>query len=191
MSIYFASSNKNKLKEATKILAKYEIIVESIFLECPEIQSNDLEEISKFSAKFAFKEVRHPVFVEDSGIFIEILNGFPGPYSSYVQKTIGNEGILKLMQKKENRNAIFKSVIAYCEGEDFIKTFIGQTIGIISTEILKGNNGGWGFDPIFLPKEGNNKTYAEMGTEEKNKISHRKKSLEKFGKWFKSRTIIS
>lgn len=187
MKIYFASSNKNKLKEATKILAIYKIKVESILLECPEIQSNDLGEISKFSVKFAFKEIKKPVFVEDSGLFIEILGGFPGPYSSYVYKTIGNEGILKLMKDKTNKNAIFKSVIAYCESEDFIITFIGQTSGTISTKILKGNNGGWGFDPIFLPKEGNNKTYAEMGLEEKNKISHRKKSLEKFGKWFKGR----
>ncbi|MFX1449954.1 MAG: XTP/dITP diphosphatase [Promethearchaeota archaeon] len=185
MKIYFASSNKNKLKEVNSILNAYGVNVEALLLESPEIQSDDPEEIARFSVKFAFNKIKHPVFVEDSGLFIEALNGFPGPYSSYVYKTIGNDGILKLMQNKENRTANFKSIIAYSEATNFIKTFIGQTSGTISTEILKGNNGGWGFDPIFLPEEGNKRTYAEMGIEEKNKISHRKKSLEKFGKWFK------
>ncbi|MFX0135683.1 MAG: non-canonical purine NTP pyrophosphatase, partial [Candidatus Hodarchaeota archaeon] len=138
MKIYFASSNKNKLEEATKILTKYNVIVEPLLLECPEIQSDNLEEIAKFSVKFAFNEVKNPVFVEDSGLFIEVLNGFPGPYSSYVYNTIGNEGILNLMKNEKNRKANFKSIIAYSESKDSILTFIGQTAGIISTKILLG-----------------------------------------------------
>ena len=89
MKIKFASSNKNKILEAEKILSDYGIIVESILMECPEIQSDDIEEVAKYSAEFAFNKIKTPIFVEDSGLFIEGLNGFPGPYSSYVFSTIG------------------------------------------------------------------------------------------------------
>ena len=185
MKIFFASSNKNKIREALTILSKYGVEIEPFLMECPEIQSDDNEEIAKFSAKFAYSEIEKAVFVEDSGLFIENLKGFPGPYSSYIYRTIGNVGILKLMENEKNRNALFKSIIAYCESEKSIFTFTGQTSGKISHKILQGKNGGWGFDPIFIPEKGNNQTYAEMGMEEKNKISHRRKSLEQFGKWLK------
>ncbi|MHA1301846.1 MAG: XTP/dITP diphosphatase [Candidatus Helarchaeota archaeon] len=187
MRIIFASSNKNKIREASGILAEYNIEIQPLIMECPEIQKDDIEDVAKFSVEFAFKKVQSQVIVEDSGLFIESLKGFPGPYSSYVYRTIGNDGILNLMRNQRNRQATFKSVIAYSDSEGSILTFIGETRGKISLEILKGDNGGWGFDPIFIPIEGNDKTYAEMGLKEKNKISHRKRSLEKFGNWFKEK----
>jgi len=189
LNIKFVSSNKNKIREASGILENYNIKVEPLIMECPEIQADDIEEVAKFSAEFAFNKIKNPIIVEDSGLFIEALNGFPGPYSSYVYRTIGNKGILKLMENKENRNAFFKSVIAFISAKDAVLTFIGMTLGKIAFMILKGNNGGWGYDPIFVPIEGKNKTYAEMGMEEKNKISHRKKSLEKFGIWVKENRV--
>jgi len=187
LRIIFASSNKNKIREASGILAEYNIEIQPLIMECPEIQKDDIEDVAKFSVEFAFKKVQSQVIVEDSGLFIESLKGFPGPYSSYVYRTIGNDGILNLMRNQRNRQATFKSVIAYSDSEGSILTFIGETRGKISLEILKGDNGGWGFDPIFIPIEGNDKTYAEMGLKEKNKISHRKRSLEKFGNWFKEK----
>lgn len=186
MEIYFASGNKNKLIEASKILADNDIEIKTLLMESPEIQSDDLEEVAIFSVKYAFKEVQKPVFIEDSGLFIEALNGFPGPYSSYVYRTLGNDGILKLMENEKNRNAVFISAIAYSESDDFILTFKGESYGQISFKILEGDNAAWGYDPIFIPKEGDNRSYAQMGIEEKNKVSHRKKSLEQFGEWFKN-----
>ena len=80
-----------------------------------EIQSDSLKEIAQTAAVNAFKRTKLPIFVEDAGLFIDALNGFPGPYAAYVYKTIHNSGILKLMEKTADRQAKFQSVIAYCD----------------------------------------------------------------------------
>jgi len=180
--IFFATSNKNKYLEAKAILENFNIKVRWLKGKYPEIQAERLEEIAAFTAKWVAEKTNKMVFVEDAGLFIKILNGFPGPYSSYVYRTIGNVGILKLLEGETKREAFFTSVVAYCKPSSEPVTFTGKVHGIISYEI-RGNKG-WGFDPIFIPKEGKGKTYAEMGPENKNKISHRRKALEKFGSWF-------
>ncbi|MEM0203974.1 MAG: XTP/dITP diphosphatase [Archaeoglobaceae archaeon] len=175
----FITSNEGKFREAREIARKFSIEIEWLKMEYEEPQGKDLEEIAVKSAKILSKEIGKPFFIEDSGLFIEALNGFPGPYSSYVFKTIGNRGILKLMEGVENRKAYFKAVVAFCDGRE-IRTFEGVVYGEISTEI-RGEKG-FGFDPIFLY---GNKTFAEMG-EEKNLFSHRRKALEKFFSWAKT-----
>lgn len=145
-----------------------------------EIQSEDLEEIALESMKYLSKELKLPMMIEDSGLFIDCLNGFPGPYSSYIFEKIGNKGILKLMSGEENRRAKFVSVIAYWEPEIEVKIFKGQTQGTISEE--ERGEKGFGFDPIFIPS-GQNKTFGEMDREEKNRFSHRGKALEQFKRW--------
>jgi len=180
--VFFATSNKNKYLEAKAILKSFNVDVEWLKGNYPEIQAENLEEIASFTAKWAAEKTKKAVFVEDAGLFIQALNGFPGPYSSYVYKTLGNRGILKLLDEETHRKAFFISVIAYCEPLSEPITFIGKVNGTIAYEI-RGDKG-WGFDPIFIPVEGEGKTYAEMGPENKNKISHRRKSLEKFGNWF-------
>jgi len=120
-----------------------------------------------------------PCRVEDSGFFVEELNGFPGTYSKYVQETIGNEGILKLLEGKENRNAYFKTVIGYCD-ENGVKLFKGIVRGKVSEEI-RSKGFGFAYDSIFIP-EGEDRTFAEMTAEEKSEISHRKRAFEEFKK---------
>ncbi len=113
------------------------------------------------------------IFIEDSGLFVEALRGFPGVYSAYVSKTIGYKGILRLMKGEENRKAYFKSVVCLkLKGE--IKIFRGKVEGRIA-EKARGR-GGFGYDPIFIP-EGSDKTFAEA-PEIKNRASHRKRALE-------------
>ena len=104
------------------------------------------------------------------------MNGFPGPYSSYVFKTLGNKGIIKLMEGVENRKAYFMAVIAFFDGEK-VWTFKGRVDGEIADEI-RGDKG-FGYDPIFLYGD---KTFAEMG-DEKNEVSHRRRALENFFSW--------
>ncbi len=171
MTIYFVTSNKAKFEEAKKIAEEYSISIEWYNKKYIEIQGNSLEEIAKRSAKMLIGEINGKFFIEDSGLFIEALNGFPGPYSSYVFKTIGNDGILKLMKGVKNRKAYFMAVVAFYDGKD-IKIFKGFVQGEISSE--KRGEKGFGFDPIFLYK---GRTFAEMG-EEKNKVSHRRRALE-------------
>ncbi len=176
MRIRFVTSNRNKFQEAEKIGGAYGIELEWIEREYLEPQGSDLEKVARMSAEMLAEKINPPFFIEDSGLFIDALNGFPGVYSSYVFKTIGNMGILKLMEGVERREASFVCVVAYHDGEQ-VKTFRGVVKGSISSEI-RGDYG-FGYDPIF---EVNGRTFAEMG-EEKNMHSHRRIALERFFSW--------
>ncbi len=179
MEVIFITSNEGKYREARAIGEKYGVNVGWMQMEYLEPQGNDLEEIAKKSAEILSEKVDSAFFLEDSGLFVEALNGFPGPYSSYVFKTIGNPGIIKLMEGVENRDAYFLAVIAYWDGNE-VRTFTGRVDGRIAEEV-RGDKG-FGYDPIF---EYNGRTFAEMG-EGKNEVSHRRKALEKFFEWLSS-----
>lgn len=205
--ITFASTNQSKYNEVRSILLnRHGIAVDFFQAELIEIQSDSLEDIAKEKAKSAFvkklggraeeeeeeeeKRMNKPVIVEDDGLFIEALNGFPGQYSSHVFKTIGNAGILKLLEDLDNRSAFFRSLIAYYDGKDLL-IFEGKVDGkIISDKKITtgvcGNSsasaGGWGYDPIFIP-DGTDLTFAQLG-DKKNEYSHRKAALEKFANWY-------
>ena len=173
MRILFITSNQGKFEEAREISRRYGFNIEWLRKEYEEVQGSDLEEIARKSAELLAVQIKEPFFIEDSGLFVDALKGFPGPYSSYVFKTIGNEGILKLMEGLDNRKAKFVAVIAYFDGND-VSTFKGEVSGEIAME--KRGEKGFGYDPIF---EYEGRTFAEMG-EEKNEVSHRRKALEGF-----------
>jgi XTP/dITP diphosphohydrolase len=185
-AIFFATDNIHKFDEARKVLAEYKIAAGMLRAKALEIQSDNLEEIAKTSVVDAFKRCNLPLMVEDAGLFIEALNGFPGPYSAYVYKTVGNNGLLKLMENVENRKARFYSVIAYCSAElELPICFEGEALGEIIEEERRGKRkSGFGFDPIFKPVK-SNKTFAEMAMVEKNKYSHRAKALRRLAEWYK------
>ncbi|MEM1542202.1 MAG: XTP/dITP diphosphatase [Ignisphaera sp.] len=181
IKLYFVTNNMGKFNEAKEILNSYGVSLERIDTEKIEIQSTSLEDIARYSAIHVYKQVRKPIIVEDSGLFIDALNGFPGPYSSYVYKTIGLKGILKLLQGENNRKAVFEAVVALALREDMVLTFKGVVEGYIALEI-RGSKG-FGYDPIFVPKEGEGKTFAEMDIHEKNMYSHRGKAFRSLGMW--------
>jgi len=174
--VLFVSSNKNKFNEAKNILSKNGINLGFFKSSLREIQAESIKEIAALKVDEAYRQCNKPVIVEDAGLFVESLNGFPGPFSSYVFKTIGNSGILRLV--KTNRKAIFQSVVAYCDNKYGVVLFDAKVEGKISKN-SKGK--GWGYDPIFTPN-GQNKTYAMLSN--KNEISHRYKALKKFSNWF-------
>jgi len=181
--IFFATNNIHKFNEARRVLAQYEIAVAMLRVKASEIQDDILENIARTSALEASKRTQLPVIVEDAGLFIDALKGFPGPYSSYVYRTIGKEGILKLLKDCENRRAKFKSVMAFCSPDLGIKCFRGIVEGKISREI-RGESG-FGFDPIFEPDEFSGRTFGELSVDEKNEISHRSRALRSFAEWYK------
>ncbi len=176
MKVRFVTSNRSKFEEVRKIGDSYGIEVGWVEKEYMEPQGGELEDVARISAEILANEVETPFFIEDSGLFIHALKGFPGVYSSYVFKTIGNEGILRLMEGIKNRDASFVCVIAYHDGES-IRTFRGEVKGKIAGEMRGGY--GFGYDPIF---EVDGRTFAEMG-DEKNEVSHRRRALEKFFSW--------
>lgn len=186
-TLHFASGNENKYLEIESLFEKEKetkteknvrLIFSKILIK--EIQSDSIIEVAEDKVRKAFKVIKKPLIVEDDGLFIEDLNGFPGIYSSFVFNTIGNKGILDLLRDNKNRRANFLSIFSFFDGTT-IKTFSGKTSGYITTKISPS---GWGFDPIFQPIN-EYQTYGQINMIKKNEISHRSKAFRKFLKWYK------
>jgi XTP/dITP diphosphohydrolase len=182
--IFLATGNFHKFNEARRVLAEHGIAAAMLRVKNVEIQSDSLEEIAKTSVIEAFKRCHLPVIVEDAGLFVDALKGFPGPYAAYVYRTISNPGLLKLMENVKDRSATFRSVIAYYDDHGEPICFEGEVTGTIAHDEIWGNlKTGFGFDPIFQPS-GSEKTFAEMAIEEKNGFSHRANAIRKFAAYY-------
>lgn len=176
--IHFVTSNKGKFAEAQVIFD--DLVQRDIGYN--EIQADTLDEVASFGIKEVRERLPGPVMLEDAGLFVEALRGFPGVYSAYVQKTIGNNGILRLMEGVEDRRAYFKSVVAYAEPGLEPRFFSGVVDGRIGFE-ARGTRG-FGYDPIFYVGE---RGLGEMELVEKNRISHRAASMRALKEWLESR----
>jgi XTP/dITP diphosphohydrolase len=177
VKITVVTSNANKAAEVAAFF-RGEVEVDHIPLDIPETRSEDVGEIARAKAGYAYGQLKTPLIVDDTGFSIDALNGFPGPYAAYVQHSIGNTGILKIMEGRKNRAAMFTTAIAYAD-ESGIRVFRGILHGCISSS-PKGE-AGFGYDPIFLVGEN---TLAEISMGEKSRISHRAKALAAFHDWF-------
>jgi len=166
--IKFVTGNSNKVRETVAILGVplEEVKVDGLI----EIQTLDIEELVYHKCQQAYDSLKCSVLVEDSGLLFNAWGGLPGPLIKWFECTVGCEGMLKMLQTFEDRSAIAVSCFAIYDGKD-IKIARGEVEGSIATEI-RGSHG-FGWDVIFVPK-GYEKTYAEMKSEEKNTISHRK-----------------
>jgi XTP/dITP diphosphohydrolase len=183
--IFFVTGNFHKFNEVRSVLSPLGLAVGMLRMKGNEIQSDNINEIAKASAIDAFNRCQLPVIVEDAGLFIDALDGFPGPYAAYAYKTIHNKGILKLMENVQNRKATFHSAIAYCDQETGPLIFEGESKGKITlTERAEDGKSGFGFDPIFQPAA-SGKSFAEMTIDEKNGFSHRAMAVRKFAEWYK------
>ncbi|MFD1642383.1 non-canonical purine NTP pyrophosphatase [Halohasta litorea] len=115
--LHYVTTNPGKLGEAREYLGD-ETITDYEY-DYTEIQSESLETIAAEGAREAYREVGEPVVVDDSGLFIESFDGFPGPYSSYVEDKLSIETVWDLAQIVDDRAASFRCVMAYCDGEPF------------------------------------------------------------------------
>jgi XTP/dITP diphosphohydrolase len=178
MEIGLITGNEGKVREISKRLDTTDIDIRRIDGEFIEVQCDTLDEVVTRGLELFTRENGDDLALmkDDSGLFIDALDGFPGVYSAYVNKTIDNDGILDLMKGKDNRYATFKTVIGLFLPGKGITLFEGGCRGKISHEISGMN--GFGFDPIFIP-DGFDVTFAMMETELKNSMSHRIRALEK------------
>ncbi|MDD5337433.1 MAG: XTP/dITP diphosphatase [Candidatus ainarchaeum sp.] len=179
IKILFATGNAHKFAEASAMLRPHGIGLQRLDSKRGEIRAEDVEQVALASAKSLFAEVKKPLIVEDSGLFIPSLNDFPGAYSAWVQKKLGNKGILKLMKNAADRSAYFKACVAYADKKG-ARTFCGEVHGSIC-ESERGS-AGFGYDPIFVPA-GETQTFAENETL-KNRISHRFNAFTAFARWY-------
>lgn len=170
--ILFATGNQGKIDEAKAMLG---VSLEIANIQIDEVQSMDLEYVARKKAQAAFDVLKKPVITDDVGLFIDAWKGFPGPFAKFVLETMGVDGLLDLLKNETNRKVIVKSGVAYHDGEN-IHYFEGEVQGSLATE-QRGIEG-FGFDPIIIPDR-ETQTYAEMGIEGKNRISHRRRALDK------------
>jgi XTP/dITP diphosphohydrolase len=184
MKLYFVTGNSGKFKEVREKLLPFGFEVVQRDIGYPEVQAESLEDVVRYGLDYLEEKIDRPFIIEDAGLFIDVLQDFPGVYSSYVFYTIGLKGILKLLDGKDkgDRKAVFRSVIAYKEPDVKPILFIGECYGRISNQELGSH--GFGYDPIFIP-EGDTRTFGQMDVSEKNCFSHRGKSIKKLLDFFK------
>lgn len=171
MPIYFITGNKNKLEEAKAILGD----VEQLDIDLPEIQDIDAKKIISAKLAEALEHKDGEIIVEDTSLYLDCLNGLPGPLIKWFLKTIGNQGLAGLAEKFGNSKAEAKTMIGYAKSQKEIYFFEGSIKGKI---IAPQGETNFGWDPIFQP-DGFDKSFAEMGKEKKNNISMRRIALDK------------
>ncbi|MEZ0393924.1 MAG: RdgB/HAM1 family non-canonical purine NTP pyrophosphatase [Desulfurococcaceae archaeon] len=175
MKLALVTSNVNKYREMSEVALELGFELEMVPGLKFELQADSLEDVARISALFSYVLLGRPVIVEDAGLFIDALNGFPGVYSNYAYRTIGIRGVLKLLEGVSDRRACFRSAACIVDGSNVV---LG--LGEVCGEIVESPRGdkGFGFDPIFRPF-GSDRTFGEMDVREKNVYSHRAMSTRK------------
>jgi len=178
VNLTVVTGNVNKAREVASFFSGL-LEVTHIPLDCPERRDNDVAKIAAGKAEYAYRELNTLLITDDTAFSIDALRGFPGPYAAYVLDTLGNTGILKLMEGIPDRTAGFTTAIAFTDGGT-VRIFTGSIRGLLTTE-PRGTNG-FGYDPIFQLEDG--RTLAELTLEEKSGLSHRARALAAFRDWF-------
>ena len=160
------TGNRNKLEEARRICGDG---FESRAIDLPEIQSLDLLEILSAKGEEAWKRLGRPVLVEDTGLDLAALNGFPGPLVKSMLAAIGAEGIARLAHALGETRVSARCGVLY---RDEARTVVGLGATHGRLVLPARGDGGFGWDPVFEP-EGWEQTYAEMSRDEKDRIGHR------------------
>ena len=189
MNIILATHNKNKVIEIRNILNSYTVLTLDDLNDFDEVEETgkSFRENAFLKAEFYHKKYRLPVIADDSGLTVDALNGEPGIYSARYSKSgdpVENyKLLLENMKNIEDRRAHFNCTICYIDAIGSPHYFEGEIKGLINHDPL--GKFGFGYDPIFyLPQK--NKTFAELPSEEKNKISHRAIAIAKFIDYIKS-----
>lgn len=174
-TVTFVSTNRGKLAEVRELLRPYGVAVRWRRRTLPEPQADTLEEVVR--AKLAAtRDIPGTVLVEDSGLFIDSLNGFPGVYSAHFLRAWGFPPILELLRRRPRR-AAFRAAAAIRHGTR-TWVFLGEVTGTIARR--PRGSAGFGYDPIFIPT-GWKKTFAEVPQSAKNALSHRGRAVRQVG----------
>ncbi len=185
MRLGFVTSNPGKVRELADALDPHPI--EQVKVAYPEVQAATLEEVVEFAlAWLAHRRSGEALLIDDAGLFVDALGGFPGAYSRYVYDTLGPTGLLKQMEGVRNRQATFRCVLGLLLPDGSRHIFHGACAGRLTTE-LRGDEG-FGYDPIFIAK-GHRRTFAEMELAAKNRISHRGRAVEALAAWLSNTGI--
>jgi len=184
--ICFVTGNKNKLREVQKLLFSHHLLsLEDLNFKDEILETEDtIEGNALLKADHIYKKFKINCFSDDTGLFVDSLDGQPGVKSArFAGEGCNSDDNIRLVLEKldglENRNAVFRTVICLIIN-GVTNYFHGEVNGIITKE--KTGDKGFGYDPIFIP-EGFNKTFSEFALEEKNKLSHRAIAVRKLVKF--------
>lgn len=164
---FFATTNENKLREAREILG---YPIEQIAIELDEPQDLNVVMVVNAKAIDAFRKTGKPVLVEDTALEFAAWRGLPGPLIKWFLASVGNAGLLKMLDGFDDRRAYARTVVAFFDGKG-VHIFEGVVSGMVPTTIRGVSGFGW--DPIFIP-DGHDTSFAEMSAAEKNAISMRR-----------------
>ncbi|MFA4941585.1 MAG: non-canonical purine NTP pyrophosphatase [Patescibacteria group bacterium] len=184
MKLIFVTSNKHKVEEIGFELKKYGVELEQVNIGYGEDKDADMEEVAKKAAKELAEKLQKPIIMEDTGLYFNAYNNFPGAMPKFVFNSIGFDGIFRLLEGKD-RSAYFRTIIGFCEPGSEPVLFAGEMRGEITDEVHEPEKDGMPYGHIFIP-EGHNKTCAEMSVEEKSLVSQRGEAARKLGEFLKN-----
>lgn len=178
MELYFITGNKNKFSEANSVI----LYLKQLDINLPEIQDIDARKIIHSKLIEALNHRKSDLVVEDTSLYMNCLNGLPGPLIKWFLETIGNQGLYNIAKSLGNTSATAKTIIGYAKSPEEIYFFEGAIEGEI---VQPRGNTNFGWDPIFKPKNFD-QTFAEMSQQEKNKISMRKIAFSRLRKFLEN-----
>lgn len=178
MRIRFLSRNEHKIEEARVILSAVGITVVPVHFAIDEPQSADTTQIVRMKTLQAFHRVGYPIFVEQTGLEIDRLAGFPGGLTQVFWDTLKEDRVADLFGRGEDTGVTARTRIGYCDGRQ-IEQFEGHVRGRFAPEPRGPRHFQW--DCVFIP-DGETQTFAEMGADRKNSISMRRRALDAFAK---------
>ncbi|MFD2415716.1 RdgB/HAM1 family non-canonical purine NTP pyrophosphatase [Amycolatopsis pigmentata] len=173
--ISLITGNEGKAREYAALLG---IEVSALKEDLIEIQSLDVVEVVKRKVEDAYSKLQRPVLVDDTGLVLNAWNGLPGALVAWFLSSVGAQGILDMASEVADRSATVTTALGYADTNG-VRVFTGTLEGTLTTE--RRGDGGFGYDSIFVPA-GTDLTFAEMSSEQKNAISHRRLAVEELQK---------
>jgi len=186
MLLHFVTTNQHKVREVKSVLERYGIELDMVDAEYDE-SGNTIQEIALNGAKECAERLKVAVIVEDTGIFFDAFDNWPGARPKRVFEELGYDGIFKKLEGKD-KGVRFVSAIGYCEPNGSPLLFEGSMRGKLADEIRCPEKDVLPYERIIIP-DGFRRTVAELGFEIKNEISHRRQSVENLGRFLRDKTL--
>lgn len=183
--LLYITSNNHKIESAKNHLANYNIDLKINKVDIKEIQSPDIEEVAVDKAKKAFEILKKPLFVNDSGWYIEALNGFPGPFMSYVNDWFSSEDFLNLLKPYQDKRVVLRQVIVYIDSKN-LKVFSHDAKGVFLGDI---QGEGRSSDRV-ISLSGDGISLAQKHKMGNFKIESEEELWREFGEWLKSNYLV-
>jgi len=168
-ALLFVTGNRSKLAEARRLAGAAGQALEAVEVDLPEIQSLDMAEVLRAKARHAWESVQRPLVVEETGLELAAMNGFPGPLVKWMLEAVGAAGIARTALASGEPRAKAVCLLLWTDGRHTVLAR-GETSGDLVLPPRGANGFGW--DPVFQPA-GDTRTYGELPDEEKDRIGHR------------------